>query len=166
MKIVRSAIRAVFGLILLICVFYSSSAITPPPPPQKYVNDFASVLKANTVDSLSRQLADFDHQTSDELIVVIYPNLPKGISIGEYARDLYDSWKIGKRGKDTGALLLIAIQEHQVRVHAGKGLQNRLSETTCQKIFTDTIAPRLDANDFDGACKAGVKALVAAASAK
>jgi uncharacterized protein len=164
MEILRNAIRAIYGFILLTFVFDNSLAITLPPPPQKYVNDFASVLKPKTVDRLSGQLADFDHQTSNELIVVIYPSLPKGISIGEYARELYDSWKIGKRGKDTGALLLIDIQEHQVRIHAGRGLQNKLSEATCQKIFTDTIGPRLNANDFDGGCKAGVSALIAAVS--
>jgi uncharacterized protein len=138
----------------------------PPKPsaaPSKYVTDNASVLHAGTADRLSGQLADFYRKTADELIIVINPNLPTGVSIGECARQLYDSWKIGQ-GKDTGALLLICTQERQGRIQAGRGLANKLSEEVCKKIFVETIAPRLDAGDYDGACKAAVNALIAALS--
>jgi hypothetical protein len=135
-----------------------------PAAPTKYVTDNASVLHAYTADRLSGQLADFYRRTTDELIVVIIPNLPKGISIGEYARQLYDGWKIGKRGNDAAALLLISTQDHQGRIHAGRGLATKLTEDVCRKIFLETIAPRLDAGDYDGACKAAVNALIAAAS--
>jgi uncharacterized protein len=141
-------------------------AATPPSPagPSKYVTDYAGVLRGSTADRLSAQLADFDQKTGTELIIVIYPNLPKGVSIGDYTRQLYDGWKIGKRNKDTGALLLIATQERQGRIQAGRGLQTKLTEDACKKIFTENIAPRLDAGDYDGACKAATGALIAAAS--
>ena len=141
-------------------------AATPSAPavPSKYVTDYAGVLRTGTADRLSSQLADFDHRTADELIIVIYPNIPKGVSISDYARQLYEAWKIGKRGKDTGALLLIATQEHLGRIQAGRGLQAKLTEDVCKKIFTDRVAPRLDANDYDGACKAAANALIEAAS--
>lgn len=135
-----------------------------PAPPSKYVTDGSSVLTANAAERLSVQLADFDHRTADELIIAIVPNLPKGVSIGEYAQQLYDGWKIGKRGRDTGALLIICTVEHQGWIHAGRGLATKLTEDVCKKIFTETIAPRLDVGDFDGACKAAVNALIAALS--
>ena len=153
-----------FLLLSSVLVTYLQAADTPPVAPSKYVTDNASVLKANTADRLSGQLADFYHRTADELIIVIDSKLPKGVSIGEYARQLYDGWKIGQRGKDTGALLLICTQEHQGRIHAGRGLAAKLTEDVCKKIFTETIAPRLDAGDYDGACKAAVNALIAAVS--
>ena len=154
-------------LFLLLSPFLLNNLHAAAPPadtPAKYVMDNASVLKANTADRLSGQLADLDNRTADELIIVIDANLPKGVSIGEYARQLYDHWKIGKRGKDTGALLLICTQERQGRIHAGRGLATKLPEDVCRKIFTETIAPRLDAADYDGACKAAVDALIAAVS--
>ena len=157
---------ALFCLLLSLVLLTNLQAAPTllPAAPSKYVTDNASVLKANTAVRLSGQLADFDHRTADELINVIDPNLPKGVSIGEYARQLYDGWKIGKRGKDTGALLLICTQERQGRIHAGRGLATNLNEDLCKKIFTETIAPQLDAGDFDGACKAAVNALIAAVS--
>jgi uncharacterized protein len=156
----------------LLFLFLSSALLTGlqgastqlPPTPSKYVTDNASVLKANTADRLSGQLAEFYHRTGNELIIVINPNLPKGVSIGEYAQQLYEGWKIGQPGKDTGALLLICTQDHQGRIHTGRGLANKLTEDVCKKIFIDTIAPRLDAGDYDGACKAGAQALIEAMS--
>ena len=157
---------AVVFLLLSSVVLTNLQAATTllPAAPSKYVTDNASVLKANTADRLSGQLADFDHRTADELIIVIDPNLPRGVSIGEYAQQLYEGWKIGKRGKDTGALLLICTQERQGRIYAGRGLATKLAEDVCKKIFAETIAPHLEASDFDGACKAAVNALIATLS--
>jgi uncharacterized protein len=132
--------------------------------PSMYVTDYAGVLHAGTANRLSSQLADFDHRSGNEIIIVIYPNLPKGALIGDYARQLYEAWKIGKRGKDTGALLLIATQDRQGRIHAGKGLEAKLTEDVCKKVFIQTIAPRLDSGDYDGACRAATDALIAAVS--
>jgi uncharacterized protein len=158
--------RAPLLLILLSSVSFANltAATLLPTAPSMYVTDYAGVLKTGTANRLSSQLADFDHRAADEFIIVIYPNLPKGISIGDYARQLYEAWKIGKRGKDAGALLLIATQDRQGRIHAGKGLEAKLTEDVCKKIFTQTIAPRLDAGDYDGACKAAANALIAAVS--
>jgi uncharacterized protein len=154
-------------IILLSSVLLTNltAAITlSPGAPSMYVTDYAGVLHAGTANRLSSQLADFDHRTGNELIIVIYPSLPKGILIGDYARQLYEAWKIGKRGKDTGALLLIATQDRQGRIHAGTGLQTKLNEDVCKKIFIEAIAPRLDAGDYDGASKAAAGALIAAVS--
>jgi uncharacterized protein len=141
-----------------------TAANVSPGAPSMYVTDYAGVLHAGTANRLSGQLADFDHRTGNELIIVIYPNLPKGALIGDYTQLLYEAWKIGKRGKDTGALLLIATQDRQGRIHAGKGLQAKLTEDVCKKIFIETIAPRLDSGDYNGACRAAADALIAAVS--
>jgi uncharacterized protein len=107
-----------------------------PVAPSKYVTDTASVLKANTADRLSGQLADFYHRTADELIIVIDSKLPKGVSIGEYARQLYNGWKIGQRGKDTGALLLICTQEHQGRIQPCRLRHSRLHQGGVRSFMT------------------------------
>jgi uncharacterized protein len=153
-----------FLLPFSVCLTNLQAAIQLPAAPSRYVTDYAGVLRADTADRLSGQLADFDHRTADELIIVIYPTLPKGVSIGDYTRQLYTAWKIGKRGKDTGALLLISTGEHQGFINAGRGLETKLTEEACKKIFVEKIAPRLDAGDYDGACKAAANELIAALS--
>jgi uncharacterized protein len=53
-----------------------------------------------------------------------------------------------------------------LRIQAGNALKGKLSEATCRKIFSDVIMPRFKVDDFDGGMKAGVDAVIAAASAK
>jgi uncharacterized protein len=159
-----SSKTALFLGLLFVCNTGHPAPIPLPGAPSKYVTDYAGVLRAGTADRLSAQLADFDHRTGAELIIVIYPNLPKGVSIGEFTRQLYQAWKIGKRNKDTGALFVIATQEHQGRIEAGQSLRTKLTEEAGRKIFTEKIAPRLDEGDYDGACKAAANALISAAS--
>ena len=115
-----------FSLVLL--TNPQAATILLPAAPSKYVTDNASVLKGDTAERLSDQLADFDHRTADELIIMINPNLPKGVSIGDYAGQLYNAWKIGKRGRDTGALLLISTHERQGWIYAGRGLSRILDD--------------------------------------
>jgi uncharacterized protein len=158
------SITAFFFGLLLICDTALPATMLLPGAPSKYVTDYAGVLKGGTADRLSVQLADFEHRTGTELIIVIYPNLPKGVSVGSYTHQLYEAWKIGKRNKDTGALFLIATQDRQGRIEVGQGLQRKLTEDLGRKIFTEKVAPHLDDGDYDGACKAAANALIAAAS--
>jgi uncharacterized protein len=159
-----SKARLLFLLLFSVCFTNLQAATQLPAAPPKYVADYAGVLKPSTADRLSGQLADFDHRTGDEFIIAIYPTLPKGVTIGDYTRQLYTAWKIGKRGKDTGALLLISTAERQGFINAGRGLETKLTEDACKKIFLEKIAPRLDVGDYDGACKAAVTELIGAAS--
>jgi uncharacterized protein len=153
-----------FLLLSSVCFTHLQAATQLLGAPSKYVTDYAGVLRAGTADRLSGQLADFDQRTADELIIVIYPTLPKGVTIGDYTRQLYAAWKIGKRGKDTGALFLISTGARQGFISAGRGLEAQLTEDACQKIFVEKIAPRLDAGDYDGACKTAANELIAAVS--
>ena len=164
MNKLSSKVRLLFLLLFSVCLTNLQAATLLPGAPPKYVTDYAGVLRADTADRVSSQLADFDHRTADEFIIAIYPTLPKGVTIGDYTRQLYTAWKIGKRGKDTGALLLISTGARQGFISAGRGLEAKLSEEACRKIFVEKIAPRLDAGDYDGACKIAANELIAAAS--
>jgi uncharacterized protein len=155
-----------FGvLVILICFVQSAGVIQAaelPPRPSGYFNDLDSLVKKSTAEQLNQQLADFEHQTSNQLIVVIYPKLPTGVAIGDYGMQLLHAWGLDQRG----AVLLVDDQDHLLRIQAGNALKEKLSEATCRRIFTDVIMPRFKVDDFDGGMKAGVNAVIAAASAK
>jgi uncharacterized protein len=155
--------------LLLFALFLSFSptrlkAETPlPPAPSKYVTDYARVLSGGVAQRLSGELEDFDHRAGSEILMVIFPNLPSGVSIGDYAQRLYQTWNVGRHSKQTGVLLLIVTRERQGRIEPGPGLKAKLPEETCRSIFLGKIAPRLESGDYDGACKAAANALMAAA---
>ena len=153
------------GLAVLTCFIQSADVIQAadlPARPTGYFNDNDSLVKKSTAQQLNRELSDFDHQTSNQLIVVIFSKLPTGVTIGDYGVQLVHAWKLDQRG----AVFLVDDQDHLLRIQAGNALKQKLSEATCKKIFSDVIMPRFKVDDFDGGMKAGVDAVIAAASAK
>ena len=155
-----------FGVLAVLTCFTQTAGLIQaadlPPRPSGYFNDLDSLVRKSTAQQLNRELSDFEHQTSNQLIVVIFSKLPTGVTIGDYGVQLVRAWKLDQRG----AILLVDDQDHLLRIQAGNALKQKLSEATCKKIFTDVIMPRFKVDDFDGGMKAGVDAVIAAASTK
>jgi uncharacterized protein len=84
-------------------------------------------------------------------------------SLEDYAQHLYQAWKIGQKGKNNGALLLVFTQEHKMRIHTGYGLEGPMPDVICKRIIEDEIAPHFKQGDFDEGLEAGVTAMMAAA---
>ena len=155
-----------FGVLVVLTCFIQTLGVIRaadlPARPSGYFNDLDSLVKKSTAQQLNRELADFEHQTSNQLIVVIFSRLPTGVTIGDYGVQLVRAWKLDQRG----ALLLVDDQDHLLRIQAGNALKQKLSEAACKRIFTDVIMPRFKVDDFDGGMKAGVDAVIAAVSTK
>lgn len=124
------------------------------PEPEGYVNDFADMLSPETVDSLDRDLAAFDAQTTNEIAVVTVRDL-QGTTVEDFAVRLFESWKIGKKGKDNGVLLLIAQQERKIRIEVGYGLEPQLTDVEAYRIISGTISPAFKEGDYNGGVARG-----------
>jgi uncharacterized protein len=133
-----------------------------PPKPDRYVTDQAHVLNASTLGAINDQLEQFEKDTSNQIVVAIYPSLPDDASIDQYTIDTYNAWGIGQKGKDNGALLLIAVNNHKMFICTGRGLEGALPDAICKNIITQVIAPRLKQGDYSGGIQAGVSAIIAA----
>jgi hypothetical protein len=146
------------------------AAVTPSPPvaagvppkPTRYFNDYASVVDSQTAEKLNRQLADFERQTSNQILVVIYRSLPVNASIEDFALDAFRVWKPGRKGKNNGVILFIFVQDRKIRIETGLGLEQALPDSLCQKIVSDQIAPRFRTGDFNGGLAAAINSIVTA----
>lgn len=122
------------------------------------VVDDAGLLSASDRDALTRSLAGLEAQTSDQIVVVTLKTL-QGRPIEEYGYQLGRAWGIGQRGKDSGALLIVAAAERKVRIEVGYGLEGTLTDAATKVIVEATILPRFRAGDFPGGIKAGAAAI-------
>lgn len=129
-----------------------------PGSPNGYVNDFANVLSAGAKQSLESELATFNATTSNEVAVAIVPNMG-GDYIENYAVKLFAEWGIGKKDKDNGVLLVVAVEERKMRIEVGYGLEGALPDSVAQSILDNEMTPLLKAGDYDGAVTAGVRAI-------
>jgi uncharacterized protein len=136
-------------LLALLLVPTFAFAYTSPGKPAGFVNDFAHILKPETVAALDQTLTDFEKTSGDEISVVTIPSLGDE-TIETYAEKLFQEWGIGKAKEDNGLLLLIAPAEHEMRIEVGYGLEPYVTDIASGRIIRETLTPAFQAGDFDG----------------
>ena len=133
-----------------------------PPVPEHYFNDYSGRVSKQVTQELNRRLEDFEKATSSQILVAIYPKMQTDSSLEDYAQRLFEAWKPGQKKLSNGALLLVFVQDHKMRIQTGYGLEGALPDVLCKRILEDEIAPRFKAGDFNGGMIAGVNAMMAA----
>ncbi len=135
-----------------------SSALNVPPLRAR-VNDLAGMLSPEAAQALEQRLADFERETGHQIAVLTVPSL-EGDAIEDFGIRVAEAWKIGKKGFDNGAILLIAQKEHKLRIEVGYGLEGVLPDAIASRIIREVIVPRFRDNDFSGGIVAGVNAIL------
>lgn len=147
-------------IFVLISFFAIGQTIEPRPNPPQLVNDFAHVLSAADKQQLETKLVQFDNETSNQIAVVIINSLNdyplEDVSL-KYLRD----WGIGNKNNN-GALLLVAVQEHKVRIETGYGLEGALPDVTCKSIIDNDIVPQFKQGNYAGGISAGTDNIIKA----
>lgn len=138
------------------------AAETIPPPPPRHFNDFASMVRADTAAQLDRELAQFERDSSNQIVVVIYPRMQSDSSVEDYTVRVAQSWRVGQKARNNGAVLFVFQQSRDLRIVTGYGLEGALPDALCKQIIEDEIIPRFRSGDFDGGLAAGVRAMMAA----
>src|SRR5205085_8601810 len=110
---------------------------------------------AATRSALTQKLADFETKTTAQLVVVTLKSL-QGTSIEDFGVQLGRHWQVGQKGKNNGALLIVAPNEHKVRIEVGYGLEGTLTDAITRLIIENSILPRFKANDYPGGIARGV----------
>lgn len=146
---------------LLVLLLAAPVAALDVPQATGYVNDRADILAATTRLELEQFLRDFEASDSTQIVVLTIPSL-EGETVETYAVKAFEQWKIGQKGKDNGALLLIAKTERRMRIEVGYGLEGRLTDLLAGRIIDNEISPRFKQGDFDGGVVAGVVAMAEA----
>jgi uncharacterized protein len=150
-----------FGFFLfLACAVRAAEVI--PAPPTAYFNDYANVVSASTAQQLNQKLEQFERDTSNQIVVAIYPEIQSDSSIEDYTVRVAESWKVGQKLKNNGAVLFVFIQNHKLYIQVGYGLEGALPDALCKQIIDTEITPHFKQGDYDGGLTAGVNAILAA----
>ncbi|MBV9512375.1 MAG: TPM domain-containing protein [Caulobacteraceae bacterium] len=154
-------ILAGLGLAAALLAFAPAATAAAPtfPPLTGRVVDDAAVLSPQTKADLTAELAALQQKNGDQLIVVTLPSL-QGYEIEDYGYQLGRAWGIGQKGKDNGALFIVAPSEHKVRIEVGYGLEPVLTDALSSVILQTAVLPKFRAGDVDGGVKAGTDAIV------
>ena len=119
------------------------------------VNDYANVISKNDEQQINEYLTNVENQTGIQIAVLTIPSL-KGEDIAAYGVKVAEKWKLGQKGEDNGALLLVAMEERELRIEVGYGLEGLLTDAKCGLIIRNVIIPEFKDGDYSGGIKKGV----------
>ncbi len=108
--------------------------------PRGWINDFAGVISQEYKDKLTALISELEEGTSAEIGIVNF-NYIAPYDEKEYARLLFDNWKPGKKGKDNGVLVFLAIKERRWRIETGYGVEGILPDGLCGEIGRSFMVP-------------------------
>jgi len=129
------------------------------PEPSGYVNDFAHVLSGDDKTELESLFSELEAKTSAETAVVTVEST-RPLDIEGYAVKLFEKWGIGKKGKDNGILLLVALKDRKVRIEVGYGLEGVVPDALAKQIIAQVIIPAFKKGDYSRGIVAGSLSLV------
>jgi uncharacterized protein len=149
-------LAAVLAALLLLAAgpLLRAERVKDLPQPTNYVSDLAGVLSPQTVQSLNALCLQVDREAHAQIAVVTVKSLD-GEPIENFATELEDQWKVGKKGTDRGVILIFAIQDRKRRIETGYGLEGILPDSKVGAIGR-SIVPQLQAGNYDAGISSAV----------
>jgi uncharacterized protein len=129
-------------------------------PPVARVTDLTGPLNATQQATLERTLADLETAKGSQIAVLMVPTTEPE-DIAQYGIRVADAWKLGRSGIDDGAILIVALTDHRVRIEVGRGLEGAITDLTSNRIIEEYLRPHFRAGDIYGGISAAVGRLVA-----
>src|SRR5665213_4172358 len=154
----KCGLRVGLSVAVLLCAITASFSVNYPALTGRIV-DQAKIISADTRNAIEPKLADLEAKSGIQLVVATVTTL-EGQEIEPYANALFREWKLGEKAKNNGVLLLVAPNEHRVRIEVGYGLEGTLTDALGKVIITNAITPRFKTGDFSGGISRGVDDII------
>jgi uncharacterized protein len=129
--------------------------LQPVPKLAARVTDLTGTLTAGQQTALEQKLSAFESAKGAQLAVLIVPTTQPE-EIEQYSIRVVDAWKLGRKGVDDGALLIVAKDDHKVRIEVGRGLEGVLTDALSNRILDETVKPAFRQGNFYGGIDAGL----------
>jgi uncharacterized protein len=130
-----------------------------PPKPAAYFNDYANVVSKDAANRFNEQLAQFERDSSNQIVVAIFPKMESDSSIEDYTQRVAQSWGVGQKDRRNGAVLFVFVQDHKMFIQVGYGLEGALPDATAFDITEYQIKPHFRSNDYEGGLAAGIDSI-------
>jgi uncharacterized protein len=159
--VVRAVGRALVVPLLLAAGAAGVEAETLPPPPPAYFNDYAGLVPAADAQRLDAKLRRFAEETSTQVVVAVFKDLPSP-SLEDFTVRTAESWRVGRKDWDNGAVLFVFVNDRKMRIETGYGLEGALPDQLAGRILDEQVRPRFRAGDWTGGLEAGIDGILAA----
>ncbi len=143
-------------LLLIGCSLYTAAATqTPIPELHARITDLTATLTTDQIAALDGELAALESRKGAQIAVLMVATLAPptgaqgtGDDIETFATQVFERWKLGRKGVDDGVLLIVVKNDRKVRIEVGYGLEGAIPDAASARIIREYIAPKFREGDY------------------
>ena len=150
---------------LLVAAFFallatkSQGAEVIPPKPDRYFNDYAGVVSKTAALRFNEELAQFERETSDQVVVAIFPKMQSDSDVADYTQRVAQAWGVGQKERRNGVVLFVFVQDRKMFIQVGYGLEGALPDITAFDITEYKMKPLFRNGDYEGGLATGIDSI-------
>ncbi len=144
-------------LFFLLLIFIALGAFADDVPGYSgYVNDYAILITEKDKASMESVAKEVEEKTGAQIAVLTVKSMSPYTSIDEFGMAVAEKWKVGEKDKDTGIIIILAMEERKVRIEVGYGLEGIINDAKAGRIIDNTMMPYFRGGDFSAGLRRGV----------
>jgi len=137
----------------------SRGAEVIPPKPAGYFNDYAGVVSKEAALRFNEQLAQFERETSSQVVVAVFPKMQSDSDVADYAQRVAEAWGVGSKAQRNGVVLFVFVADRKTSIQVGYGLEGALPDITAFDIRENHINPHFHNYDYEGGLAEGIESI-------
>src|SRR2546423_5382343 len=149
-------VRTALLIFVALLAIDSQAAEVIPPKPDRYFNDYAGVVSKEAASRFNEQLAQFERETSDQVVVAVFPKMQSDSDIADYSQRVAQAWGVGQKERRNGVVLFVFIQDRKVFIQVGYGLEGALPDATAFDITERHIKPLFRNGNYEAGIASGI----------
>jgi uncharacterized protein len=151
-----------FALILAFVLSATAATEVIPPAPLHYFNDYAAIVSQSAADQFDRQLVQFERDTTDQVVVAVFPKMQSDDDVAAYAQRVAQSWAVGQKDKRNGVVLFVFVEDRKMFIQVGYGLEGALPDVAAVNITEYQIKPKFVEGDYEAGLRIGINSILEA----
>jgi uncharacterized protein len=126
------------------------------------VNDFAHVIDPQNAAAIERMIRTLKAASGDVVVVATVPTIEPYGDIREYINRLFENHGrgIGDKGKDNGALILLALKERRVQIEPGYALEQWVTDGFAGETSRQYMAPEFQQGRYGDGLRIGTERVI------
>ena len=153
---VRSPAIALTVVLFALLAISALAAEVIPPKPDRYFNDYAGVVSTDAAQRFNQQLAQFERDTSDQVVVAVFPKMQSDSDVADYTQRVAQAWGVGQKERRNGVVLFVFTQDRKMFIQVGYGLEGALPDATAFDITERHIKPLFRAGNYAAGLATGI----------
>ena len=149
------AIHLFLAALTLFAISANAAEVTPATP-SAYFNDYAGVVSKEAASRFNEQLAQFERDTSDQVVVAVFPKMQSDSDIADYTQRVAQAWGVGQKERRNGVVLFVFIEDRKMFIQVGYGLEGALPDATAFDITERQMKPLFRAGNYEAGLATGI----------